>query len=296
MFQLLRRPYPIDKSTARLVLVSVLFGAFVFGFLRFFEPFGITGLPDHKTAICAGFGLWCTAAVFALNFGVVRLFPRVFRESNWTVGKEMAWVTFHCAFIGLGNAAYAVLTGMTHWSKEVFLTYEVYTVAVGIFPISISVLLAEVRLNRRYREQSAELNTHLPKEQTVPAGITLPSDNKNEQLTIAAQDLVCLEAADNYVTVYHAEAGRVRKTVLRSTLKAQEEQLSAIPTIFRPHKSYLVNCDHIERVSGNAQGYKLHLAGLEEPVPVSRKQNEELRKRLTIPSEERKSVAPFGRE
>lgn len=284
MFAFLRRPYPIDKSTARMVLVSILFGAFVFGFLRFFEPFGISELPEGKTRMCAGFGAWCAIAVFVLNVGVIRLFPGLFRESRWTVGREIAWITFHCAFIGLGNAAYAVLTGMAYWSKELFLTYEVYTVAVGVFPISISTLLTELRLNRQYRSESAELNTHLPKDRTAPAQITLPSDNKNEGLTIPAQSLICLEAADNYVTVYHADEQRIRKTVLRSTLKTQEEQLSAIPTMFRPHKSYLINCDHIERVSGNAQGYKLHLQGLEAIIPVSRKQNGELRKRLATRS------------
>jgi DNA-binding LytR/AlgR family response regulator len=282
MLSFLQRPYPIDKSVPRMLLISVLFGLFVFAFLRFFEPFGISEMPVGKTLICAGFGLWCLLALVMLNIGCVRLFPKVFEESRWTVGKELLWVTLHVALIGLGNACLAVFSGMAHWSPGLFLTYEVYTVAVGIFPITISVLVTELRLNRHYSSESAELNTHLPKGLTAVSHITLPSDNKNENLTIPAASLVYLEAADNYVTVYHNEAGTIRKTVLRSTMKAQEEQLSAIETMFRAHKSYLINCDHIGHVSGNAQGYRLHLQGISDTIPVSRKQNEELRRRLAV--------------
>ena len=115
--------------------------------------------------------------------------------------------------------------------------------------------------------------------QTLKGGgrTILPSDNKTEQLTLAPEDILCIEAADNYVTVFHLENSALKKTVLRSTLKAQEECLSDFPDFFRAHKSYLVNARHIARVSGNAQGYRLHLDGMEETVPVSRKQNEALR-------------------
>jgi hypothetical protein len=280
MSSFLKRPYPIDTSAPRKWLISALFGLFVFVFLRFFEPFGIWQLPFGKTLICAGFGLWCSIALLLLNFGFVRLFPRWFEESRWNIGKEWLWVMFHCAVIGIGNTAFAVAAGLTHWSPGMFLTYEIYTVAVGIFPITISVLITELRLSRRYSEASAELNTHLPKNEPAELVVTLPSDNKNEALNLPVKDLVLLEAADNYVTVYHKNTEAVRKTVLRSTMKAQEEQLANIETMFRAHKSYLINCDHIERVSGNAQGYRLHLEGITHAIPVSRRQNEELRKRL----------------
>lgn len=281
----LQRPYPIDKSVPRVLLISALFGLFVFVFLRLFEPFGINNLLLGKTFICFLFGAWCALALLLLNFVVVRSLPRWFDESRWTVGKELLWVMLHCALIGIGNTFVAIFAGLTQWSWNILLTYEIYTVAVGIFPITISVLLTELRLKHQYQSASAELNTHLPNASAADpiTTVTLPSDNRNEALTVATAALVCLEAADNYVTVYHhADSGTVRKTVLRSTLKAQEEQLSGAGTFFRAHKSYVVNCAHIERVSGNAQGYRLHLRGMGETVPVSRKQNEELRRRLAV--------------
>jgi hypothetical protein len=283
MSSFLQRPYPIDKSVPRVLLISALFGLFVFVFLWLFEPFGISNLRYATGFICLLFGAWCSLALLLLNLVVVRSFPRLFRESSWTVGRELLWVTLHCAVIGVGNTAVAVWSGLTLWSWQILLTYEIYTVAVGIFPITISVLLTELRLNRQYQDESREMNSHLPAEHSDAAPalqVTLRSVNKNEDLTVPVPELICLEAADNYVTVYHSGNGHIRKTILRSTLKALEEQLAHTGTMFRAHKSYLINCERIERVSGNAQGYRLHLDGLADPVPVSRKQNEELRRRL----------------
>ena len=59
-----------------------------------------------------------------------------------------------------------------------------------------------------------------------------------------------------------------------------EKQLSDLPQFFRCHRTYLVNLDRVGHVSGNAQGYKLHLEGIDNLVPVSRSLNEEINLRL----------------
>lgn len=276
----LRRPYPIDHSPVRSLVVSLAFGMFIFLFLRLFEPFGIASLKTGKTLVCLEFGTLSTIVILTLNLGLTCLFPRLFLEKNWTTGKELLWMSLHFVLIGFGNALVAVHINFSEWSWELLLTYEIYTLGVGIFPVTISLLITEVRLSKRYQTESVELNTHLHTAINTDTPVVLPSDNKNEDLTLIPDQLIYLEAADNYVTVYFLENEAVRKAILRSTLKTQETSLAAIPTLFRAHKSYLINCNHIECVSGNAQGYKLHLKGITASIPVSRKQNQELRKRL----------------
>ena len=280
MFSFLNRPYPHEITLRRILATALLFGLFVAAFLFFFQPFGIQTLGDKKAFVCLGFGVLCAVAIVLMNGLIPLLFQKAFLEQNWTVGKEILWSLAHCAVIGLGNSLYVVWLGMSVWTWQLFLTYEVYTVAVGLFPITVSTLLREVRLNRLYREQSSELTTHLHQQEVTHSPVTLPSDNKNEALTLDPDSLVYLEATDNYVTVYYQKENGVTKAVLRSTLKAQEEALAEIPGMFRAHKSYVVNCNRITNVSGNAQGYKLQLEGVETVIPVSRKQNEELRRRV----------------
>jgi DNA-binding LytR/AlgR family response regulator len=59
-----------------------------------------------------------------------------------------------------------------------------------------------------------------------------------------------------------------------------EEQLAAHPAFFRCHRMYLVNLQRVISVSGNAQGLKLQLDGLEEAIPVSRNLTETVREKL----------------
>jgi DNA-binding LytR/AlgR family response regulator len=44
--------------------------------------------------------------------------------------------------------------------------------------------------------------------------------------------------------------------------------------------AYIVNLDQVLQLSGNAQGLRLHLKGIDTTIPVSRTLNNEIRARL----------------
>jgi len=57
----------------------------------------------------------------------------------------------------------------------------------------------------------------------------------------------------------------------RLPLKDFEIQLKAYPYILKIHRSYIVNLKAIKFISGNAQGYVLHLKNYpQKTIPVSR--------------------------
>ena len=70
-------------------------------------------------------------------------------------------------------------------------------------------------------------------------------------------------------------ASRPEKPLLRSSLSRLEKQIDQ-PHIVRCHRSYVVNINRVERVTGNAQGYKLHLFAGQFLIPVARQYNESL--------------------
>ncbi|MDQ3276691.1 MAG: LytTR family transcriptional regulator, partial [Bacteroidota bacterium] len=110
--------------------------------------------------------------------------------------------------------------------------------------------------------------------------IRLRGDNQKEELLLAPDDLFFLSSADNYVQVVYRQSGKPTAMLLRSTLKKMEEQLAAYPAFFRCHRMYLVNLQLVTSVSGNAQGLRLHLAGVEEVIPVSRSLTETVKEKL----------------
>ena len=126
---------------------------------------------------------------------------------------------------------------------------------------------------------NTQIADHPVAEDPTPT-LNLKGDNQNETLKIPTASLLYLEAADNYVQVFFQKEGSIEHGMLRSTLKKMEVQLNGHPQFFRCHRTYIVNLNKVKHVSGNAQGYKLHLGNSERLVPVSRSLNEEIVERF----------------
>lgn len=279
------RPYSLDRSPRHILRRGAVIGFFVFVFLWFFQPFGLNTLPKGLVYVALGYGLVSFGVMTAVGMGMHLLPRNYYTEKNWTVGREILWTMVNLALIGLGNILYSDALGLVDLSWQSLMYFELYTVAVGIFPVAASVLLNEARLHKRYARESAaisrDLHTRLP-EPIAAVPVRIPAETQSGDLMLPADALLLVRAADNYVEVFFVENDQLRKVVLRSSLKAVESALATHPQFMRCHKGHIVNLQHIEGVSGNAQGYKLHLPRLDAPVPVSRQLNQTLRERLSI--------------
>jgi DNA-binding LytR/AlgR family response regulator len=96
----------------------------------------------------------------------------------------------------------------------------------------------------------------------------IKTDNKLEKVNL--QELLFVEAMENYVALYTVD----KKLVTHSTLKALQEKLPAGQFI-QPHKSYLVNTQCIQSIEGNI----LHVGGKYQ-IPISKYQKEEIMERI----------------
>lgn len=284
---LMSRPYRLETTMGKRWRLCLLFGAFVFLFLFIFQPFGISSYPYGIVKLSLGYGMTTFVVMAVLNIALFSLLPNYFNEESWTVGKELSWNLLNIAIIGLANALFTGYVDIAHISVYTLTTYEFYTLVVGIFPVSISVLIKEAALTRRYETKSEAINTEIDahKKDLPPApetndNIFIPSDTANESLELKTGELYYIRSSDNYVEVYYHRQGKETKKLLRNSLKKVGELLADHPRFFRCHKSYLVNLDKVTHVSGNAQGYKLHLEGMEDTVPVSRQYNDEIKERL----------------
>lgn len=283
----LSRPYRLMNLGTASWRNALVFGLLIFLFLLVFQPFGLSTYPGSLWMVAVGYGATCAAVMLFLNGLVASNLPQFFSERHWTVGREIAWTFLNVALIGLANLLYSMAIGFARFSWEMLLLYEGYTLLIGLFPVTVTILLTEARLSRRYQQGSERMNTGLPK----PAGtldehqnagaapsvassmITIPSENGREDLSMTAKDLLFIRSAANYLEVHQAGRTEMKRHVLRGSLKRAEEALADHPQLVRCHKSHLVNLDRVTKVSGNAQGYHLHLDQGEDTVPVSRKLN-----------------------
>ena len=106
--------------------------------------------------------------------------------------------------------------------------------------------------------------------------IIIKSEVLKQQLSLNIDDLICVEANDNYSAVYFMKNNKLSKELIRITLKGIENQLSEFNEIIRCHKSYLVNYSKVLKIIGSSQEYKFLMSDLSFEVPISRKFPKEL--------------------
>lgn len=279
----LNQPYPLNESLKGRVLSSLLFGTFVFLFLFIFQPFELSKLPHNILPIALGYGAVCFIIMLIINLGVHLFFPQYFSEISWTTKKEILWTILNVLLIGLANYIFSFLIKITAFTWANLFLFEAYTIAVAVFPLTISILLNQVRLNNKFEKQAKELNEDIDEKQSKFIADTIHSQNKVEfeNFELIVDNFFYARANDNYVTIYYINDKAVSQRTLRNTLKNVYLLFAGNREILRCHKSYLVNLKHVQRISGNAQGYKLHLKRTDEILPVSRTLNEKIKSYFT---------------
>jgi DNA-binding LytR/AlgR family response regulator len=103
--------------------------------------------------------------------------------------------------------------------------------------------------------------------QTPPADfLFLKAEGRLEKVLFS--EIHFIEALENYMAVHTGG----RRLLVHATLKSLQERLP--PSFLQPHKSYLVNPDHISAVEGNTLRLGSH------SVPVSKYQKEAVWEKL----------------
>jgi hypothetical protein len=285
----LQRPFPLDTPSRQSFRYTFYAALCVFLILVLLQPFGINELSRPARLLHASLYAGVTFVFSTLNtFMLPRLFPAVYREEKWTVGKELLHMCWHLVFISLGNWL------LNHWLSGTVLSWHSLfsflwiTLVVGIFPLWLNILLKQQRLLKKYQAGASQLDEQFSQPESTPRlavngpeVIVFTSENGKEQFSIAPADIRYITSADNYVRIHFIKDHQPASTLLRNTLRKAEEALAPFPQFFRCHRAYIVNLSAVEHVSGNAQGYKLQVKDVEEPIPVSRNLNAQLAERLT---------------
>lgn len=267
-------PYPFDAkhlTLLRKITRSCAEGFFIAVFLIIFEPFGISNWNDpNKIFYLLGFGLITVLSSMLLRLVIMPAFPAFFNETHWTVGRQIASTLLLLLIIAASNAAYLSLIFNDSLSLRNFLWNLTFVALIGIFPIAFGVVMNYIYQLKKYQKPIA-VKQH--EEAETPLSLTLIAENEKDSFEIPQRDLLFIESADNYAVINYVEGGKIKKELLRSSLTRLEKQLES-EHIVRCHRSFIVNLNKVENVTGNAQGYKFHLKTPEAIVPVARKYSE----------------------
>ncbi len=286
MFRLLKQPYPFGGAWQTKLLVCFSIGTFIFLFLFAFRPFGLDGesMPGILYATLI-YGAITFIISSILQILVPYAFAGFFEESRWTVAKEVGYFALSVFCIALANIYATHLLYNRNFSVSFFKSMFFITILVAVFPFTGLVVYKQIRLLNKYRAGALEIQQRIEEpELTLPAEptglITIPAENEKESLTLSPDNFLYASAADNYIRIYYLQNQEIKNQMLRGTLKKLEEILAPHAQLYRCHRTYIVNLHKVKNISGNAQGYKLELDGVEEIIPVSRSLNKEIATRL----------------
>lgn len=283
LFRWLKRPYPSPQNWKSDLGYAIGLSIFIFLFLRLFQPFGLHHQFSYKTLIIGGFGL-----VTLFSYGIVRfmlpfVFQKWFHSESWTTGKQLVASLANILLIGFGNFAYMAYLGYSPMSGKAVLFFLLYTALVAIFPVSVMIILTEMRLLKLHLAASSNVNQQIEKSAVEPVSelpIQLNNQDGKEILELIPSTILFCSAADNYVEIHFLQAEAPKKKLLRSSLKHIESQLSSFPKLVRCHRSHLVNLNHIAHADGNSAGLRLTIKQVDAVLPVSRSYVGPLRQRL----------------
>ncbi|MDA3865694.1 MAG: LytTR family DNA-binding domain-containing protein [Salinivirgaceae bacterium] len=272
----LKEPFPPPSQSTKTLNISVIIGFSVFAILAMFQPFGLSQLQTPgKLFIIGGYGFVTAAIVIIFLQLLPVLFKRTFSEKNWVVWKHGTWLLTLVLTIGIGNLLYtSSIFEHSQLTVGNLVMFEIFTIMVGIFPVTGSILYSYIKHLKRNMALVRMLQTSKNERTNQPNDhenvISLTGSNKGESLTIVANDLLLIKSEGNYLNICYIKDNKPHWQLIRNTLKKTLLQTSESPNIIQCHRAYIVNTTHICQATGNAQGLKLTLNHIEETIPVSR--------------------------
>lgn len=295
-WKILSEPFPIN-TWKWYRLRGLGFGLFVFLFLFLFQPFSLNLFDTQKLLyVTLVYGAATGAVIVAGGWIFSKwIIPRL-DDDKWTLGKQIIWNVLLMVFITLLNV---YVTQLMHQMILPFWWWLVmlkWVLMLGILPVAVAELIAynqhlrhnlktAIQLSQLVKQQpvAADNSSNLPSASanishqsfTAPlpddtGPIILTGENQGEKLELLPDNLLAVQALDNYVNVFWKADDQLQSTLLRNTLTNIADQVSDAVHMYRSHRSWLVNVQRVAGVDGNAQGLKLSVELMDQQVPVSR--------------------------
>ncbi|MBL3659024.1 LytTR family DNA-binding domain-containing protein [Fulvivirga sediminis] len=194
-------------------------------------------------------------------------------EETWYVGKEACFISALLLLVGISQFLIRdiIYDNPANWSFGYFIEEIKNAYLVGILFFLILLPLNFIRLNNRHIRNAQRINALSDFSKSDKSSeVFVETKLKSESLHFDIRNFLFARADGNYIEIFIEQHGLVKKNILRMTIKDLESNLASFYNIVKTHRSYIVNINHINEVSGNAQGYKLTINNSDQVVPVSR--------------------------
>jgi len=284
MNEYLNKPFPFIENKNHRIFASILFSGFIYVFLIIFQPFGISNIEYYKPVFIAGFS-GITLIVLLFSFFVLpAILKNLFDFDKWTIKRNTIFIILQFLIITVLNWIYNSTIGKGITEQFNLLFFVFITVSVGIMPTFFLIYFIEKYLARKNQHIATNFTEKIQHKTSTSKNpiIKILSKNNDETITIELNQLICVKSEGNYLKVYFLEENTITSKLIRNSISKVEEQLIIFEKVKRCHRSFLVNLDKVEKITGNARSLNLYISSIDFTIPVSRSFPKEIFKEFNI--------------
>ncbi len=252
----MKRYYPFTYSFRARIITAVILGAIVGFVMVFLEPFDTyQAREEYKAIKLLGYAVLCSLTylfTFPLELFAFKRFK------HWTITLEVFALTLYAVLAAIFTYAYH---HFIYNGPE--LSLKNFALFTTNFSWGFIVLMLPILIYARKRFGSLSIATPSLQEKEVE----LSNQSGSERIVLNSQDILFIESQQNYVNIHHLDKdGQVQVSRLRNTLSKLSGQLdNLVPT----HRSFLVNLQLVEKLSGSKRKAELKMKTGSMNVPVS---------------------------
>ncbi|MBL7905441.1 MAG: LytTR family transcriptional regulator [Bacteroidales bacterium] len=245
--------YLLDKrNIVRLILFTA---AFALVFINVYAPFGVDVWFNvtRWTLLLYSSIITLTGVLVVVISRIIMYHSRHrFRIRLW---HYLVWVMAEVFFMGLFYSLYQkLILNDLRFLPDLMVTSVQNTALVLLLPYSVLWLYFSWAENKKRLEaMSVPTDTALPK-----AMIHFNDEKGTLRLSMKTENLLYVEAADNYVVIHYLDNNRPVRYILRNNLKKLGEELFDFPLV-RCHRSFMVNSGRVKLIRREKEGLVLEL-------------------------------------
>lgn len=268
-------------------IIMVLFvSIFAIAFINIFNPFASKDWIKGTTITETKYFLWSTLLVLIgmIVVAVSRIIMYRFSQKpthNITILKYIGWVFVEVLLL---SGAFTILALIVHSSLNLTASdpMEIFTTAIQntIYILFIPYLLCIMYFS--YQDKNLKLKELMDESIGFKSSnlISIRDSRGVLQLSVAKENLIYIESADNYICIWYLKNETLKKQLLRITMKDISEQLSDT-NVVRCHRSYMVNLDLVKVMRREKENLFLELGvpNVKE-IPISKTYGEQVLRRL----------------
>jgi DNA-binding LytR/AlgR family response regulator len=212
------------------------------------------------------------------------ILKNLFDFDKWTIKRNATFIIIQFLIITIFNWVYNSTIGKGITEQHSLFFFVFITVSVGIIPTLFLMYFIEKNLARKNQLIATSFTENVKSQKSISKNtvINLVSKNNDETVTIDLKQLICIKSEGNYLKVFFLKENIIKSKLIRNSISKIEEQLIVFEKVKRCHRSYIVNLDKLEKMTGNARNLNLHIPNLDFTIPVSRSFPKEIFKQFNL--------------